>query len=884
MDQMMEIMEKYTNNLEEIVNERTRLLREEKKKTEDLLHRMLPQSVAEKLTRGHGVEPVSYDSVTIYFSDIVGFTSMSAESTPLQVVNFLNDLYTVFDRIIKGYDVYKVETIGDAYMVVSGLPIKNGDRHVGEIASMALELLEAVRTHKISHRPNETLKLRIGIHTGPVVAGVVGLTMPRYCLFGDTVNTASRMESNGEALKIHISGFCKSALDRLGGYVTESRGLVHMKGKGDVVTYWLVAANENAIKKKPVDLEDLPPPLFSRPRRSPKCESRQPSLVGSFFGGPLNNNTASSRRQSQIPKGDGESLQGSITYTQSSPRAGHKNYRVDRIPMYLNEVSRPTLEGPEIVEMVNMTGMKDSLSVSSADEDEDLSKRLIYADSWHQDHPPLPFARGPLRKSLSQKPVGTVKPLLPSVETEDESNQFKYNEKHTSFDTSNLAQLRESRSLDRFPSTEQRKRRMNFRRLTSKLTLGGGNSSKSSKNHYQSANDDNRRSADFFDNSSQGGQNQRDPIMKKKAQTLVTNNSDEPYYLAVPNTSDSNLISTTNSKLNHVGLTRNHSSSNKLLAAILPSHEEMLDDLEEGGGELRNGEEEENYGKPNHATENCNGINNNEVEQQTDDAPLLAEDQYKIAVEKAKKKSRPINNHLDDPHSDHDVDDDAFEKKWRSMDTLKDGNLEMNYFFDGGHSGSGTLRPTNYNNYPRPDGKPKKVTNFEQTSTDDDEKSDSNVANNSNPIRNWILGIFTNKDGGVTGGGGGGNGGGGTNNPTSQTTYKRGVKQNNLLINHNNNNNNSNKNKNHKKFNLNSKLVTPPITPSVPLPATDSKDDFLMDGVVIIDTTVSSDSHPSGDSGSDLEKLKRLTSFTDSTAQQLKTTTGGGLEGGDNLV
>ncbi|XP_020815689.1 receptor-type guanylate cyclase Gyc76C [Drosophila serrata] len=334
MDQMMEMMEKYANNLEDIVSERTRLLCEEKLKTEDLLHRMLPQSVAEKLTMGQGVEPVSYDLVTIYFSDIVGFTAMSAESTPLQVVNFLNDLYTVFDRIIRGYDVYKVETIGDAYMVVSGLPIKNGDRHAGEIASMALELLQAVKQHRIAHRPNETLKLRIGMHTGPVVAGVVGLTMPRYCLFGDTVNTASRMESNGEALKIHISNKCKLALDKLGGgYITEKRGLVNMKGKGEVITWWLTGANENAIQKKPVDMMDMPPPLFSRPRKSPKLnpDSRHPSIQAMHYCG------TGSRRQSSVPRpADLEStysLQGSV---RDSPRMTSKRDR-DR--------ERPSING-----------------------------------------------------------------------------------------------------------------------------------------------------------------------------------------------------------------------------------------------------------------------------------------------------------------------------------------------------------------------------------------------------------------------------------------------------------------------------------------------------------------------------------------------------------
>lgn len=179
-DNMMAMMEKYANNLEQLVDERTDQLQEEKKKTEALLLEMLPRPVAEQLKKGNKVEAETYDMVTIYFSDIVGFTAMSAESTPLQVVDFLNDLYTCFDSIIGNYDVYKVETIGDAYMVVSGLPIRNGIIHAAEIASMSLHLLGAVSEFKIRHRPNDQLLLRIGIHSGPVCSGVVGLKMPRY--------------------------------------------------------------------------------------------------------------------------------------------------------------------------------------------------------------------------------------------------------------------------------------------------------------------------------------------------------------------------------------------------------------------------------------------------------------------------------------------------------------------------------------------------------------------------------------------------------------------------------------------------------------------------------------------------------------------------------
>ncbi|XP_073998591.1 guanylyl cyclase at 32E [Rhodnius prolixus] len=239
-DNMLAIMEKYAYNLEGLVQERTNQLTEEKKKTDALLNRMLPKTVAESLKRGEPVEAESFECVTIYFSDVVGFTELSAVSTPLQVVELLNDLYTCCDSIISHYDVYKVETIGDAYMVVSGLPVRNGDRHAGETASMALHMLDSIRRLEIRHRPGEPLKLRIGIHSGQCVAGVVGLKMPRYCLFGDTVNTASRMESTGEAFKIHISSTTKELLDRLGGYTCEERGIVHIKGKGEMLTYWLI--------------------------------------------------------------------------------------------------------------------------------------------------------------------------------------------------------------------------------------------------------------------------------------------------------------------------------------------------------------------------------------------------------------------------------------------------------------------------------------------------------------------------------------------------------------------------------------------------------------------------------------------------------------------
>ncbi|KAM6949143.1 atrial natriuretic peptide receptor 1 [Aplochiton taeniatus] len=250
-DMMMNLMEKYSKHLELLVAERTQDLMHEKQKTDRLLYSMLPKQVADDLRQGKPLQAQSYVSATIFFSDIVGFTQLSSSSTPYQVVDFLNKLYTTFDDIIDNYDVYKVETIGDAYMVVSGVPRENGILHAAEISSMALDLVGVCRSFRIPHKPSTQLQIRAGVHSGPVVAGVVGTKMPRYCLFGDTVNTASRMESTSQALKIQCSSSTFYLLEEIGGYMLACRGMQQVKGKGDMVTYWLEGKQAPLLSKDP---------------------------------------------------------------------------------------------------------------------------------------------------------------------------------------------------------------------------------------------------------------------------------------------------------------------------------------------------------------------------------------------------------------------------------------------------------------------------------------------------------------------------------------------------------------------------------------------------------------------------------------------------------
>ncbi|XP_022108255.1 guanylate cyclase 2G-like [Acanthaster planci] len=218
----------------------TKALNKEKKRSNWLLYSMLPPTVAEQLVLKKDVKAESYASASVLFSDIVGFNHLCAVSSPMQVVEMLNGLYLVFDSRIEHYKVYKVETVNETYMLAAGLPSRMvGGEHVTELATVALDLLHQVSFLEVPHRENMKIKIRIGIHTGPVVAGVVGIKMPRYCLFGDTVNTASRMQTSGLPGRIHVTSETYLALQDIGGFMLIRRGEIEIKGKGVMTTYWL---------------------------------------------------------------------------------------------------------------------------------------------------------------------------------------------------------------------------------------------------------------------------------------------------------------------------------------------------------------------------------------------------------------------------------------------------------------------------------------------------------------------------------------------------------------------------------------------------------------------------------------------------------------------
>ncbi|XP_035533921.1 guanylate cyclase soluble subunit beta-2-like [Morone saxatilis] len=219
-------------------------LEAEKHKTETLLYAMLPRHIANQLKDGKSVKAGDFEVCTILFSDVVTFTNICAACEPIHIVHMLNSMYSKFDRLTNIHDIYKVligfskvETIGDAYMVVGGVPVPT-ETHSHRVANFALGMRIAARevTNPVTGKP---IQIRVGLHTGPVLAGVVGEKMPRYCLFGDTVNTASRMESHGLPDHIHLSSSTYSEL-KDAGFNIQERGQIEVKGKGQMTTYFLL--------------------------------------------------------------------------------------------------------------------------------------------------------------------------------------------------------------------------------------------------------------------------------------------------------------------------------------------------------------------------------------------------------------------------------------------------------------------------------------------------------------------------------------------------------------------------------------------------------------------------------------------------------------------
>jgi adenylate cyclase len=213
-----------------------RLLLAERERSERLLLNVLPAPIAARLKQGEAVIADGFAEVTVLFADLVDFTRRSQDADPERVVQVLDELFSALDRLAERHGLEKIKTVGDAYMVVGGLPEPRPD-HAEAVAEMALAVREEVPRHlDPGGRP---LAVRIGIDTGPVVAGVIGRRKFSYDLWGDTVNTASRMESGGVPGCIQVT---ERAYRRLRGrYRFERRGPVQVKGKGELVTWFLVA-------------------------------------------------------------------------------------------------------------------------------------------------------------------------------------------------------------------------------------------------------------------------------------------------------------------------------------------------------------------------------------------------------------------------------------------------------------------------------------------------------------------------------------------------------------------------------------------------------------------------------------------------------------------
>jgi class 3 adenylate cyclase len=236
-DVMVAFNQMYVRIIKEIAERKSaeKIIQQEKDTSDKLLLNVLPSAIADRLKLGEKVIADGFNEATVLFADITNFTELSARIPPVKLVGVLNDIFSEFDGLAEKYGLEKIKTIGDAYMVVGGLPMYRPD-HAEAIADMALEMQIAIQ--KFVSDLNEPFVLRIGINTGAVVAGVIGIKKFIYDLWGDTVNVASRMESHGVAGSIQISSATHEVLKNK--YNFTDRGKIKVKGRGEMQTYFLL--------------------------------------------------------------------------------------------------------------------------------------------------------------------------------------------------------------------------------------------------------------------------------------------------------------------------------------------------------------------------------------------------------------------------------------------------------------------------------------------------------------------------------------------------------------------------------------------------------------------------------------------------------------------
>ncbi len=229
---MADTIQLHSENLEDLVQQRTRELVAEKQTSERLLLNVLPGPIADRLKGGEGLIVDRFESVSVLFADLVGFTAMASRTSPEGLVTMLNALFSMYDALAERHGLEKIKTIGDSYMVVAGIPQPVADS-AKVIAEMALDMIDGLAEYSRAHGLD--LSIRVGIHTGSVVAGVIGTKKFIYDLWGDTVNTASRMESTGVPGRVQVSEVTYQLLAER--FTFEERGPIEVKGKGAMQVY-----------------------------------------------------------------------------------------------------------------------------------------------------------------------------------------------------------------------------------------------------------------------------------------------------------------------------------------------------------------------------------------------------------------------------------------------------------------------------------------------------------------------------------------------------------------------------------------------------------------------------------------------------------------------